>query len=338
MSPLLTAEAVATGSSSTAGISERRAQALGLARSLDEIFDVLPVDYRVPLTPFLREIYHDAERRAEMRVQVRKYEEHKAQGTLPSILMAVRAPSFQQGRKFLAAVPGADKTDAIAQRVSATQRVLLDACIEGAQEELAWYEAKLTPEALLSQGVDLLKVHWNDHLVPISKVPTIRNVFHEDGTLTGTQLESWAISPSVKALFDRMIDILPRIIYTVLALVENKTLIEKQKAEAKKALKDRADVEMADGTADNDLKKEVEDLRKSFEALRKSKESGPSGKKDQKKHAQSGSPAAGNSTGKASSSKNRDRKKERARVAMSTGGKKPDQAKKDQKGKGRAKN
>ncbi|KAI0758548.1 hypothetical protein BC629DRAFT_1597975 [Irpex lacteus] len=327
MSPLQIASAVATGTADEgngfANLSERKAQALGLAATFDDVLRILILDYKTVLTPALRQVLMDAERRVSIRGQLSGLEKHKAAGTSPTLLGGIKVPVFQLGKAFMAK-HGDEPAElrAINEEVGRTKAKLLDLMIAAQRAELLYYDEILQPQTRIAALVQLCGDHWQNTVLPNSRVPEFE---HELNPATG-KLES-RIKPG---------GVTPRIYYTVLALVENKQLVARQKEAANKALKDQADQQMDTDDDNAGLKKELETLRKDLNALRLA----PAVGNGNKKRATAPSRAGGGSTSKAGSSKKpapAPKKLVEARKAMAA---KTivKQKKSDRKGKGRATN
>ncbi|KAI0808894.1 hypothetical protein BC629DRAFT_1590011 [Irpex lacteus] len=343
MSPLQIASAVATGTADEgngfANLSERKAQALGLAATFDDVLRILILDYKTVLTPALRQVLMDAERRVSIRGQLSGLEKHKAAGTSPTLLGGIKVPVFQLGKAFMAK-HGDEPAElrAINEEVGRTKAKLLDLMIAAQRAELLYYDEILQPQTRIAALVQLCGDHWQNTVLPNSRVPEFE---HELNPATG-KLESrikpgdWQVSPSIQASYQRQVELLPRIYYTVLALVENKQLVARQKEAAKKALKDQADQQMDTDDDNAGLKKELETLRKDLNALRLA----PAVGNGNKKRASAPSRAGGGSTSKAGSSKKpapAPKKLVEARKAMAAKTM-VKQKKSDRKGKGRATN
>ncbi|KAI0090489.1 hypothetical protein BDY19DRAFT_904810 [Irpex rosettiformis] len=278
LSPLVVADAVAQASAidgdSFLKISDRRAGVLGLARSLDDILKTITVDYQTVLVPFLRKVHDYAERRVSLTDQLAVLEKHKAAGTLPSSLASVRSPVFQLGKEYLKSCPVPPPQLAeIDTLVSTTRLKALDYMIDAMRGELAWYEAQLSAETLIPYGVRQVDERYTSHIEPNGRVPTFESITLPNGQTESRIVEnSWAVSPSIIAARTRQVEVIPRLIYTVLALVQNKKDAVKQKQEAKKQLKDAADVAMGNAEDPSEVfRKDLAELRKQIQAMSTSK-------------------------------------------------------------------
>ena len=269
MSPLLFASAVGDATDhELGGISSRRDVALGNATSLGEIVHYIPLDYRPILRPLLVAATSDAERRADVREQVAKLEKHKAAGTLPPSLAAVKPPSFQLSKAFVDTTPEVSTTNDLKQLTKTYVEKCLDAMIEGKRAELAFVEKKLDSKSLIQAGLDSLNDHWTNVIAPKTKVPVWGSETLDDGSKRTVMTGEWSISEPLRKQVERLAHGLPRLFYATILLVENREIVAKQKAEAKEKIKNAADVEMGDDTTQVDaLKNELQDLRKSFNRL-----------------------------------------------------------------------
>ncbi|KAI0083395.1 hypothetical protein BDY19DRAFT_910645, partial [Irpex rosettiformis] len=268
-------------------IDDQKASALGLARSLDDILRTVTVDYQTVLVPQLRKVHDYAERRASLRDQLASLEKHKATGTNPTSLASLKVPVLQLGKEYLSAcspkppqfleiesLVSQARAKCLDHMIEARAKCLdhmiearakcLDHMIEALRGELAWYEVQLSVETLIPQLATMVDQRFQDHIVPNSRVPEWDTVYLPNGKVESKLREnSWAISPSLKTAHGRQRAVIPRLIYTVLALVENRKEIAKQKIEEKKKLKESLDVEMADAQDPNEVvRKELESLRK----------------------------------------------------------------------------
>ncbi|KAI0082941.1 hypothetical protein BDY19DRAFT_910976 [Irpex rosettiformis] len=145
--------------------------------------------------------------------------------------------------------------------------------VEALRGELAWYEARLSVETLIPELATIVDQRYQDHIVPNSRVPDWDIVYLPNGKVESKIKEnSWSISPSLQLAHKRQREVVSRLVYTVLALVENRKEIAKQKNEEKKRLKDLADVEMAHADDPNEaVRKELESLRKQINSMSVSK-------------------------------------------------------------------
>ncbi|KAI0082903.1 hypothetical protein BDY19DRAFT_999104 [Irpex rosettiformis] len=341
LSPLAVADAQASVSAidgdSFLKIDDQKASALGLARSLDDVLRTVTVDYQTVLVPQLRKVFDYAERRATLRDQLVSLEKHKATGTFPTSLASVKVPVLQLGKEYLSACsPKPPQFLEIESLVSQTRAKCLDHMLEALRGELAWYEVQLSVETLIPQLATMVDQRFQDHIVPNSRVPEWDTIYLPNGKVESKLKEnSWAISPSLKTAHGRQRAVIPRLIYTILALVENRREIAKQKVEEKKKLKDSLDVEMADAQDPNEVvRKELESLRKQLNSLSVSKEKGKQKErkststtsKKQKGHANSNATASSKKPSGPSSDSTRQKVK---KATLS-------KAKRDRKGKGRA--
>ncbi|KAI0085986.1 hypothetical protein BDY19DRAFT_908522 [Irpex rosettiformis] len=267
MSPLAIADAQASVSAIDGGsylkISDQKASALGLARSLDDILRTVSVDYQTVLVPALRKVHDYAERRVSLRDQLASLEKHKAAGTWPTSLASIKVPVFQLGKEYLSACgappPQFAELDSL---VNQTRTKALDHMLEALRGELAWYESRLSPETLIVELSTIIDDRYHSHILPNGKVPRWTSVFLPDGRVEQKLEEnSWEVSPGIKSAYTRQREVTSRLIYTTIALVNNRKEIAKQKADEKKRLKDQADVVMGDASDPNEaLKKEMEQL------------------------------------------------------------------------------
>ena len=266
LSPAVAGTVLAETSAGT--VSERREAALALARSFDDVVQTVPVDYREVLRVPLREIYDTAGRWCEVKGQLARLQQHQAAGTYPTTLSG-KAPTLQLSKAFLEAGGDAPtfgnnvnagyeqfRKDALAQQVAAKLA------------EVAFLEGKLKPETAVPKLMRLVAQHWATQLEARYKSPVYdNNVVDNEGNIVITD---WVVfEPAVK-LRDRMISGTSRLHHTCILLQENRVVREHQKREAKKSLKDAADVEMGDAQAPATTDESIADLRKSVAALRDS--------------------------------------------------------------------
>ena len=161
-------------------VSERKALALGLAATFDDVLNTVPLQYKTALTPGLRALYTNAERRLSVREQYESLCKHKEARTFPSILGGIKVPAFQLGKAFLDANRPGDQNDklpqlkAIDETIAAAKLRLLDQVILAQKAELDWYDELLTPEKLVGDLVTKIREHWNSVVAPSSKEPPPR--------------------------------------------------------------------------------------------------------------------------------------------------------------------
>ncbi|KAI5982191.1 hypothetical protein EDD15DRAFT_2378221 [Pisolithus albus] len=218
---------------------------LGLMMSLNEVLGLVPTDFREHLRPHFQRLAETAEKCGNVRATLDKLRRHKANGTLPPQLSGVHVPVFQFTQEYRSHV--ADPSAAIKAACDDFVWTALDKAITAKTAEMTYLDSLLDMSKFYP---DLPKQMENEakKLELANQVPVFR-----PGT---TEIHHWELDGPFIAMRDQFLHDLALLAARVLAINHTKTVVRQTKADAKKKLKDVADVEMANATP----KKRTEDL------------------------------------------------------------------------------
>ena len=277
MSPMTSAMSFvdATAQEDASKASLARTQALGLAANLSEVVQTIPLDYRFLLNAELIKLRDYAQKCIAAKKANDKLESHKASGTWPNELAGVHAPVCQMTKEFISSASYSESPASNTERdlkgfVETFKKDCLDRMLKSKLAELQYYETLCSPEHYLLALRGKVIEHWNVHIAERSKIPVFPDVvMADDGVPAPVMATGFEVNPVMILIRDNVINSLPRICHVVLQLEFNKDLIEKSKLEAKKELKDRADVEMGDALNTESTTSLGADLAKQLSAIRK---------------------------------------------------------------------
>ena len=235
-SPALIGHAV----NSTADKSTSRVTALGMAATLGEVIEAVPVTYREALKPLLRKFSDSVVKSVGVRNAVAKLLTHKAKQTFPPQLQGCKLPVFELTKEY--SESHASALSALAALHTTFRVQALDAAIEAKKAELEWWDAAL------AQGEALPPMRAAVDAVYAELQQTAREpVWADDGT--GKQvIQSYKTSPWLRAEYNAMVADLPAYVTRAQVIEFSRSAAGEAKRKAKRDLKDAADVEMGDAT------------------------------------------------------------------------------------------
>ena len=234
----------------------RRMNALSLASTMGEIELCLPTAYRGYLMPVLRKLAAITEKSGRVKRSLGSLERNKATGTLPSSIQSLPVPNLQLTSEYTS-IAGAAFAQAVASKVTSLKAGLLDDFIDVKKKELEHLESLLNMEVHYPDICKGVRDVYNS-LAEVHREPVFERVEGEHGP--ENKLTGWKESSVYLKEYQRLITDLPTFIARIIDIERQKIAAEDAKVEAKKNLKDSADVEMGDASTSS---RAVEDRIKS---------------------------------------------------------------------------
>ncbi|KAH7917113.1 hypothetical protein BV22DRAFT_1135688 [Leucogyrophana mollusca] len=225
------------GADHSALLANSRAQSIGMASGFAEVMLLVASDFRELLRTPLRDLVDLCTKQLGVRSSLLKLQKHKAQGTYPPQLLGIHMPQWPLTKEYSEAHP--DAQSEIKTKWEAYRTDNLNAAILLKTQELAFLDQILVPQTYLPQLSDIVNTAFNQ-----LKGHYQQQIMANDGT----DVLRWDTSPAFKKIRDDLLVDLPHIGHRLLAIVRTGDMIAKQKEEAKKKLKDTADVEMGDAS------------------------------------------------------------------------------------------
>ncbi|EJF55991.1 hypothetical protein DICSQDRAFT_175293 [Dichomitus squalens LYAD-421 SS1] len=252
-----------------------RRHAYNDAKSVSDLVECAPVDYRTSLEPAIRRIAELAEKRVNARSALRKAEAAITAGKVPSHLQ-LKVPTIQAVKEYREAGPEEiqghavgswqSHVDSIESVVKKAQDSIVSSYVQIVKDEIVVLGNKLSRDALFDQ----LKVAVSPRFSELKesrqepvyewryKVPTINalgeSVFEDKWTRTrqdtavDVRIAGWQDSPTVMSEFQNLVSDLVFLGFRAIAIVEAKDLALQKKIEKKKEIEKSADAEMIDAT------------------------------------------------------------------------------------------
>lgn len=285
------AAATAKATLSDANRQKVRLTSLGLASTFSEIMGLVPTDFREALRPELRRLVDLAAKKGGVDASLNNLRKHVAAGTFPSQILGMHVPKLQITKDWAGENP--DEMTAIADAHFAYQVAQLSRMVSAKEAESAWlgsqihqaqYLDRLT--AVVDRVTGEVEPHYAQAVMSIDGQTVLR----------------WDTSTEFKRqVADFKLD-LPHLCTRLIIIERNKQVAVEQKAEAKKKLKEAADIEMSEDTTEQ---RRISDLvEKAVAARLKSVGQGSAGKKKPaQKGKGKGKPAGSKKTGAKSSAK-----------------------------------
>lgn len=205
-----------------------------------------------------------------------KLRKQKAEEKLPEALGGLRIPPLQLSQEFMAAKARELDFDQVARGyLKSYQDQTRDLILGWKEKELAYYANATDLEQLIPTVRHSVLTFWEDHVQGVAKV-LVFSLRKDPATgleIAGSEhITAFDTNPVLVRQRDVLLDSIPRLLHAVLSLEKNKELRDKAKMEAKKALKDIADVEMADAgrteSSEASLGNELKLIRKELAALK----------------------------------------------------------------------
>ncbi|KAK0224377.1 hypothetical protein IW262DRAFT_1459429 [Armillaria fumosa] len=261
-----------------------RCVALQDARSVDQLIDMVPGDYVDCLREPLRGIAATATKLLSARATLVKWRGHAAAGTMPSHLFR-QAPEIQLTADFGSSEGAAEHRQGLVTAHKAYLDQLLQNAINAKSDDCTFLEEALEPAALFNRLHPIVSAQAA-HLLAHRKVPVIKydamgefdSVTFEEDAVVKTQGKNVQADALAYA-------------FRVISIVEATQRNASAKQDRKKALKQAADVEMADATRPGPSTQSMID-RAVAAALKNADKKGKGKNKDGKKKASSTSKAA----------------------------------------------
>ncbi|KII85320.1 hypothetical protein PLICRDRAFT_179047 [Plicaturopsis crispa FD-325 SS-3] len=217
--------------------SSQRLMHLSMARTHAHVIDCIPIDFVEPLKPKLRIIADRVSKMRSAQLALQKLKKHESDGTFPAQLGSMHLPSFQTSKEFTEASPEAWKT--FNDHFSAAKKQLLTDAIAVRTLEVAELQRISDLEHAHGEVHEAAKEIYAAQLTT-GKHPT----WNQDGTIG-----AWVNNPAIVLIGERFLHDLPTFVNRIIAIENSRWDAEHAKAGAKVALKEAADVQMADATA-----------------------------------------------------------------------------------------
>src|SRR5258708_3202097 len=240
--PTLSALAATTQSKSDAGAARWRVL-LG-ANSLSELVAMVPHNYRETLRPFLVEISSNAEKRSRAKETIERLSGLRAREPIqfPNHI-AVKAHEVQLTKEFASTDAGRKAVSDLAAANLAYKVSLLDQEIAAKAANIEHLDGRLGVERLFGLMKPIISQRFAA-LQLTNQVPVLEKG-SEEGEIV---VKSWIVSPALETEYADLLQDASSFALRASGLVDTKHDAAHQKAAAKKALKESADVEMADAT------------------------------------------------------------------------------------------
>lgn len=236
-SPALVGHAV----NSAADKPESRATALGMAATLGEIIEAIPVTYQEALKPLLQKFSNSVIKAVGVQNATAKLLSHKAKQTFPPQLQGCKMPVFELTKEY--SQSHATALSALMSLHSTFCTQALDAAIEAKKVELEWWDAALAQGEVLPPMRAAIDAVYAE-LKKTAQEP----VWADDGT--GKQvIQSYKTLPWLKAKWKAMVADLPAYVTHAQVIELSRSAAGEAKWKAKQDLKDAANVEMGDATS-----------------------------------------------------------------------------------------
>ena len=236
-----------TAADSTTAVATARTISLGMASSLGELIGLVPMEFRESLRPHFKTLQDNAERKSAAGAALAKLQRHHNNGTYPAPISGLHVPAFQFSKPFL---EGAvlDKTPSVLfeEVVEKARRESLATAITMKKEEFDFFCRLVRPEMWYPQWCAVIKEQVVKQEA-LHKIPAL----NEQGVHTG----AWEVNPVWDTVVRDLETDLIHFGQRLLILQASKEDVSQQREDAKKKLKETADVEMGDATPE----KRVED-------------------------------------------------------------------------------
>lgn len=214
------------------------------ANSLSELVAMVPHNYRETLRPFLVEISSNAEKRARAKETLERLSGLRAREPIqfPNHI-AVKAHEVQLTKEFASTDAGRKAVSDLQAANLVYKTSLLDQEIAAKAANIEHLDARLDVEYLFGAMKPIIAQRFAA-LKLTNKVPVLVPG-DEEGEIV---VEKWMVSPALEAEYTDLLQDSSSLALRASGLVDTKHDAAHQKAVAKKALKESADVEMADAT------------------------------------------------------------------------------------------
>ena len=214
------------------------------ANSLSELVAMVPHNYRETLKPFLVEISANAEKRSRAKETFERLSGLRAREPIqfPNHI-AVKVHEVQLTKEFASTDAGRKAASDLQAANLVYKTSLLDQEIAAKAANIEHLDERLDVEYLFGKMRPIISQRF-ETLKLTNKVPVL-----DKGTEEGEiVVKSWVVSPALHGEYTQLLQDASSFALRASGLVDAKHDAVHQKAAAKKALKEAADVEMADAT------------------------------------------------------------------------------------------
>lgn len=191
---------------------------LDAVHTVDEIINLVPVDYRAVLEAPLRSAASQVGKLVKARKGLNELNRHKAAGTFPAQVQGIHQPQFQLAKEFDEdAISGPLKT-ALKSSWEAFCKGALDSAIALFTAEVTFFESRLKPEGWYTKLGRIIREKYTLRLSEKS-FGKIVNMFDAEGRPTGQKWELVGAPQSYKTQYERMLEDAPTYLMCVVDLV-----------------------------------------------------------------------------------------------------------------------
>lgn len=259
-SPSATAGLTTVAQSMNSLTTTSRTYGLSMIEEINALIAAVPVPFRAAISAGLREIYELEGKLCRQRATLVLLRGHQAQGTFPPQIAAFKEPEFQVTREF--GTSQLFSRESFATALTTFKINSLAAAIELKDSEVTFLEGELTVETCVRRLIPAIQTAYNN-----SKEKNLEPVWHRksSGELILRELKETEVF--VGAL-DNFLQDLPAYVARCIGIADHEYNVERIKREKKVTLKEKADVEMGDDTAQaSTIRKMVQsEIRKAVNA------------------------------------------------------------------------
>ncbi|KIJ60885.1 hypothetical protein HYDPIDRAFT_170027 [Hydnomerulius pinastri MD-312] len=210
------------------------------ATSVDDLVALVPADFRHVLREPLLGIAATATKLAATRTTLAKWEGHLVAGTYPPHLHQ-KAPAVQLTKGFGESADGAAHKAKLDAAHAAWLKGSLEDSIRAKRDEILFLERALTPEVLFKDLSPVIAERQKD-IMEKTKLPVLEHN-DETGELV---LVRWQDNDGAQRLGKEMLEDCTIFALRIRSIVDARDFTARSKRDGKKAVKEAADVEMAD--------------------------------------------------------------------------------------------
>ncbi|KDN49959.1 hypothetical protein RSAG8_01295, partial [Rhizoctonia solani AG-8 WAC10335] len=204
--------------------------------SFVECVDIIPHPYREVLRPELSTLYKLSDKVRKAKSALEGLQTHESKRTWPAQLIGINTPQFQSAAEFEATEKGAEHREWLEKAALKYKQDVLERAIQLKSDEVRILQENLRPQIWMDEFIKMIDVAYANGPAE-EKIPSYKN-----------NLVEYIPDPNSIRVFNQVKAEMIYIGHAVIRIANAKNAASIEVAAKKKSLKNKADVEMADGT------------------------------------------------------------------------------------------